>query len=282
MLVLTNAHARYTFTSRGGGLKSVELLDYPETISARWKKKATTAGVATLNTRAAVPVLAMLGDTNLIGDGNFTLIKIGDGVHAEKFLPNGLRIVKEFHIGSNYLVNATVRLENTSDQSLPLPAQEWVVGTATPMDVDDNNFPMYGGAMWFDGAKEQQSTCPISTPTPRFCFLPPHAENRISRGSSNVVWAAADNQFFTLLAMPKNAGRTNRRAPGFSAGVHQRRMDAGHAAAGGHPDGAGLSGANPRNQSGDRAADCSLCRARRNTGRWRASARNSKTMPTWR
>ena len=26
--------ARYTFTSRGGGLKSVELLDYPETISA--------------------------------------------------------------------------------------------------------------------------------------------------------------------------------------------------------------------------------------------------------
>ena len=42
-IVLTNAHARYTFTSRGGGLKSVELLDYPETISARWKKKAATA-----------------------------------------------------------------------------------------------------------------------------------------------------------------------------------------------------------------------------------------------
>ena len=31
--------ARYTFTSRGGGLKPVELLDYPETISARWKMK---------------------------------------------------------------------------------------------------------------------------------------------------------------------------------------------------------------------------------------------------
>ena len=37
-IVLTNARARYTFTSRGGGLKSVELLDYPETISARWKR----------------------------------------------------------------------------------------------------------------------------------------------------------------------------------------------------------------------------------------------------
>ena len=39
--VITNAHARYTFTSRGGGLKSVELLDYPETISARWKQKTS-------------------------------------------------------------------------------------------------------------------------------------------------------------------------------------------------------------------------------------------------
>ena len=39
LLVITNARARYTFTSRGGGLKSVELLDYPETVSPRWKKK---------------------------------------------------------------------------------------------------------------------------------------------------------------------------------------------------------------------------------------------------
>ena len=33
-----NMGARYTFTSRGGGLKLVELLKYPETISARWTK----------------------------------------------------------------------------------------------------------------------------------------------------------------------------------------------------------------------------------------------------
>ena len=36
-LVLSNRQARYTFTSRGGGLNLVELLDYPETVSARWK-----------------------------------------------------------------------------------------------------------------------------------------------------------------------------------------------------------------------------------------------------
>ena len=56
LLVITNARARYTFTSRGGGLKSVELLDYPETVSPRWKKKVAKDGVATLNARAPVPV----------------------------------------------------------------------------------------------------------------------------------------------------------------------------------------------------------------------------------
>ena len=93
--------------------------------------------MATLNTRAPMPVLAILGDTNLMGDGNFTLTQTADGVRAEKTLANGLRLAKEFHLSSNYLVNASVRLENISDQPLALPAQEWVVGTATPMGPDD-------------------------------------------------------------------------------------------------------------------------------------------------
>ena len=138
LVVIANAHARYTFTSRGGGLKSVELLDFPETVSMRWKKGAAANGVATLNTHAAMPVLAILGESSLVGDGNFTLKGIEDGVRAEKSFANGLRIVKEFHVGSNYLMDVTVRLENTSGKSIPLPAQEWVVGTATPMGPDDN------------------------------------------------------------------------------------------------------------------------------------------------
>ncbi len=86
-----------------------------------------------------------------MGDGVFTLSKTEDGVRAEKLLPDGLRMVKEFHLSSNYLVNASVRLENTTDKPLTLPAQEWVVGTATPMGVDDT--AMTHGAMWSDGSK---------------------------------------------------------------------------------------------------------------------------------
>jgi len=204
IIVLTNALERYTFTSRGGGLKSVELLDYPETISARWKGKAASAGVATLNARSSVPVMAILGESSLIGDGNFNLIKMGDGVHAEKVFPNGLRIVKEFHIGADGLMSATVRLENTSSQSLPLPTQEWVVGTATPMGPDDNNFPMYGGTMWYDGTREQQINLSYFSTNTTFLFVFPHTpKSEYREGSSNVVWAAAYNQFFALLAMPR-------------------------------------------------------------------------------
>src|SRR5581483_173488 len=143
-IVVTNQRVRYTFTSRGGGIQLIEFLDSPDTISVRWIKKSSGSNsVASLNTRATVPMLSILGDSNLTGDGNFMLTRTDYGVRAEKSLPDGLRLTKEFFFSSNYLVNASVRFENTSGQPVTLPAQEWVIGTATPMDVDDNNFPTY-------------------------------------------------------------------------------------------------------------------------------------------
>jgi len=204
-LVLTNRHARYTFTSRGGGLKLVELLDYPETISARWKtrKGNPTNAVATLNTRAPLPVLAVLGDTQFVGNGNFTLTRTDDGLRAEKSFTNGLRLVKEFHVSSNYLVNASVRLENASDEPLALPAQEVVVGTATPMGPDDNG-TYYLGAMWFNGAKPQdRSVTYFNTNATVLGFINRTPTTEYRAGASNVVWAAVHNQFFALVAIPK-------------------------------------------------------------------------------
>lgn len=209
LIVVTNRQADYTnyytFTSRGGGLKQVELLKYPETISARWKSEATNSGAATLNTRATVPVLAVLGDQGLVGDGNFTLARLPDGVRAEKTFADGLVLEKDFHIGSNYLVTADVTLKNDSAKPLALPAQEWVVGTATPMDPDDNG--MGEGVMWFDGTKMKMDvTLPWFSGAGFGCMRgAPRPEYRAGAGS--VVWVAAHNQFFTLLAMPKDAAQ---------------------------------------------------------------------------
>lgn len=205
-IVLTNDRAQYTFTSRGGGLKLVGLLDYPQTISPRWKTKTGTQGngVATLNMLAQVPSMAVLGDPTLVGDGNFTLTRTDDGVRAEKLLPDGLRLVKEFHPSSNYLVRADVWLQNTTEKPLALPAQEYVVGTATPMDPDDINFYAYGGAIWFDGVSPQVcSPTYFNTNTTAFFVFPRTPHNEYLAGASNVVWAAVFNQFFALAAMPK-------------------------------------------------------------------------------
>jgi YidC/Oxa1 family membrane protein insertase len=205
IIVLTNATARYTFTSRGGGLKQVELLGYPETISARWRKQDENPsnGVATLNAHVSVPVLAVLGDPGLVGDGNFTLTRTGDGVRAEKDLPDGLVLTKEFQLSSNYLVNASVNLKNDSGKTLVLPAQEFVVGTATPMDVDDSGFPMYGGATWSDGNTYADTSLGYFNTNTSTLGIFPRKPTPEFLGGSNVVWAAAHNQFFTLLAMTR-------------------------------------------------------------------------------
>src|SRR6266498_130413 len=60
--VVTNASARYTFTSHGGGLKLIELLQYPETVARLRKGQPQTNRVATLNSFIPAPTLALLGD----------------------------------------------------------------------------------------------------------------------------------------------------------------------------------------------------------------------------
>src|SRR5262249_52534241 len=129
LLEVTNANAHYTFTSHGGGLKLVELLQYPETVATRGDKRNGTNRVATLNTFTPAPTLAILGGYNVQGDDIYKLTPIANWVRAEKTLTNGLSVVKEFLLSTNYLVLATVRLENRSDTALSLPTQEWFAGT---------------------------------------------------------------------------------------------------------------------------------------------------------
>ena len=205
LIVLTNAQVRYTFTSRGGGLKLIELLRYPETISARWKGEVhNSSSVASLNTRSSIPVLAVLGDPSFVGDGNFTLTRTGAGVEAQKHFPDGLVLTKDFELSSNYLVNARISWKNDSYQTLTVPAHEVVIGTATPMDADDVS-PLWG-AMWYDGTNQvQNATVYFNTNSSTFFGLGHRTPTLdYQAGNSNVVWAAVHNQFFALLAMPQD------------------------------------------------------------------------------
>jgi len=195
---LTNATSHYTFSSYGGGLKQVELLQYPETVSTRRERKTGTNRVAMLNSFTPFPTLD-IRDHGIEGDGVFKLIRTASGVRAEKQLTNGLSVVKEFEPSSNYLVLASVRLENRTDQPMTLPAQNWFAGTATPMSARDDGSAV--GVMWYNGSKAQDTAAGYFS-TRGFACMPrvPPAEYR--GGQSNVAWVAVHNQFFALVVMP--------------------------------------------------------------------------------
>ncbi|MCX6895853.1 MAG: membrane protein insertase YidC [Verrucomicrobia bacterium] len=203
-LSISNANARYVFTSRGGGLKLVELSRFPESFSTVRKKRTGAEDVATLNEGAPLPVGTLRDDGTTQGDGVFALTRTATGVRAEKVLPNGLTIVKNFDLGTNYLVTTTVRIENHGAQPVLLPARELVIGTATPLGPQDKG--QFVSVMWYNGAKPNETAsqawfantslmgCVTGKREPRFIYRD---------GQSNVVWAAAHNQFFSLIAMPE-------------------------------------------------------------------------------
>ncbi|MBI5774308.1 MAG: membrane protein insertase YidC [Verrucomicrobia bacterium] len=203
LLTVESASARYTFSSHGGGLKLVELRGYPAAIACGANKNADTNKLASLNTKAPVPAMTLLGGEAVQGDGVFKLAKSGTGVRAEKELPGGLVLVKEFQPSTNFLLAVSVRLENRSAQSLSLPPQELVIGTATPLNAHDNALLM--GLYWYNGVKAEhiQETwfanssflgCVSGSTQRRTEFL---------GGQGDVAWAAVHNQFFTMVAIPK-------------------------------------------------------------------------------
>lgn len=197
LLVITNENARYTFTSHGGGLQRIEVLG----VSTRKERKL--GEIPTLNLHATAPTLGILDGEAVQGNGFFHLTQTGNSVRAEKQLPNGLAIIKQFDISSNYLVTATVRLENQSTQTLTLPEQKWLVGTASPMNPEDNGTTTVGW-MWYNGEKAADTVGGSYFSSHGFACMPktPPAEFRV--GQSNVVWVAAHNQFFALALMPQD------------------------------------------------------------------------------
>jgi YidC/Oxa1 family membrane protein insertase len=201
LVVITNENARYTFTSHGGGLKLVELIDYPEEVR-RKRGEEDSARLATLNRDGFLPTLAVLDGETVQGNGIFQLSATGNVVRAEKLLPGGLSIVKEFALSTNYLVSATVRLQNQSTQALTLPEQRWVVGTATPMNNQDQGGSTVGW-MWYDGDDASYNFGASFFSRRNFACMARTPPESFIGGQSNVVWAAVFNQFFTLAAIPQ-------------------------------------------------------------------------------
>jgi len=195
LITVGTASAIYTFTSHGGGLKQVALKRYTETVGRQ--KKAATNTLVTLNEHAFTPIMAVRGDTTLTGDDVYKLTQVSPTlVRAEKTLGSGLSLVKEFQVGSNYAVNATVRLENHGKEALALPAQSWVVGTATPISPHDDERLM--GVYWYDGVSKTHIDSAWFENKSMGC-MGSNPRSEYAAGNKNVDWVAVHNQFFTVI-----------------------------------------------------------------------------------
>ncbi|MBI5802802.1 MAG: membrane protein insertase YidC, partial [Verrucomicrobia bacterium] len=197
LLTLDTPDVRYTFTSHGGGLKLAELKRFPKIVGNR--KVTDPSRVVTLNTKAPVAAMTLLGGDSIQGDGLFTLAKSEKGVRAEKLLPTGLRIVKEFTPGTNYLMQVSVWLENTRGEAIRVPAQEWVFATATPINPLDKGALMK--VSWFENGKSSSVAESYFENATLGCF--PGTRRTEQQLEGKFAWAAAQNQFFTIAAVPK-------------------------------------------------------------------------------
>jgi YidC/Oxa1 family membrane protein insertase len=197
--VLETDLVRYVFTSHGGGIKEVELLEYDEVVGRQARRQEGDVANAALNRGAALPIFAINGSEALPAQGEYTLSRIGGGLRAEAVLSSGLRITKEYRPETNYLLKAAVRIENVSTQALRLPPQEWVLGTATPIDAHDKGQMIQ--MQWFDGQDDHKIGDPWFANRTLGCF-PGTPRSIYMAGSSNAVWASAQNRFFALIAMP--------------------------------------------------------------------------------
>ncbi len=198
-ITLENKDARYIFTSHGGGLKLIELKTYPKAVTCNKAVNTAPTNRVTLNTAAPLPVMALVDGAAVQGDGVYQLSKTATGVRAEKQLPNGLSLVKEFQLGTNYLVQVKTRLENRSGQPVSVPARQWVLGTATALDAQDD--PTKLGVYWYNGDKKQSVDQGWFANKTLGCF-PGTPRTEYQQGSNNVAWGALHSQFFTLAVIP--------------------------------------------------------------------------------
>ncbi|MBN8247983.1 MAG: membrane protein insertase YidC, partial [Verrucomicrobia bacterium] len=199
-LRLENDQVRATITSQGGGLRFVDLKEYPATVGCRTKDKALASEPASLNQPAFLPAFVHADAAELGPAADFQLSESNGVVRAQRTLTNGVRVTKEYRIASNYVFAVTLRYENTGKAPAALPGRELVVGTASSQDPTET--AEWLGAHWYNGSDTTVVNQGWFANRTLGC-LPGTPRTEYVSGTSNVVWAAANNRFFAMITVPE-------------------------------------------------------------------------------
>jgi YidC/Oxa1 family membrane protein insertase len=217
-LINASGKAMFTFTSLGGGVKRVDLLDYPKEVGGD-----TGDPVALKNDGGLMPLLALQPPLKLENAPNsprpyqtnaipHTLERVDDyTVRATADLPGGLmRVTKTFTLKDDYQLTAEVVLKNITTNNLPAQGYYLVAGSVAEPESTSRMMGMNFGLMWFDGVE------PVSVGPGWFqnyrmgcmCFGSKGERNNYTQGQGNVAWAGAYSRFFAQVTMPENPSQT--------------------------------------------------------------------------
>ncbi len=233
-LSLTNANnkAVFTFTSLGGGVKQVDLLQFPKEVGPTFsdggpfRDKVETDGavnsVALKNSGKLLPLLALQPNigkpehepgsprpyqTNAIP---YKLELVDDQtVRATADISGGMEVVKTFRLKEDYQLEAEVVLRNASGAYMKESGFYLVSGSVAEPESTSRMMGLNFGLMWSDGAE------PVSVGPDWFqnyrggcmCFGSKGERNNYTHGQGTVEWAGAYSRFFTQVTMPKEPGQ---------------------------------------------------------------------------
>jgi YidC/Oxa1 family membrane protein insertase len=200
---LETPEAVYTFTSHGGGLKGIQLKKYRETVGYGAKPAGSSNAMVLLDGQAEVPILGVRDSELPLGEGEFALTRpSANTLRAELVLTNGLTVIKDFSLSTNYLLEARLRLENRGAKPYSLADYYVTAGTTTSLNPRDD--PSLLGGFWYNGVKEEAIQAAwFDNRSALSCVGAPSVPRSFYRaGSTNVVWAAVHSQFFTVALLP--------------------------------------------------------------------------------
>ncbi len=215
IVTLENKVIRAELTTYGGGIRDVLLKD--------WKVGIHNPRLVMLNRFATEPVFALTGgsvkgtndlfaplawpgvDSNAV----FALTESSpDRAIFTSDVADGLRIVKEIVLGTDYVVTCKMRLENTGTHPVTTPAFGVAVGTAGQLDEHDDATFVYAD-VW-DGV----SVSP--TGRAKVTYTAASSMEKNDELITTVArWAAVKNRYFALILTPKDAAH----------GFHAQRVE---------------------------------------------------------
>lgn len=195
--VLENDLVRVEFTSYGGGIRRVVLKKHREGAHDP-DPVVLNRAVSASNSVASAPMGEVSGLPGIDRETTYTMRQDGPAMICEAVNADGLRLTKEYRLGSDYLIEGTFSVANQGRDALKDARMQIAMGTSSAMVPSDTFDIPY--LIWGDG-KTTESVDPSTFESSWWARRT--ARDVIRFDNVPLVWAGLEDRFFCVLWMPE-------------------------------------------------------------------------------